>query len=568
MNKKVIYTSVFGCSEEDNYHLHSPEVSLEGWDFICFTDDTNFKSDIWEVRLVKPLYDDGARNAKRYKLKPHVYLRDYDISIWHDIEVKITKDVDSLVDEMLKDNNLAILNHELCGRTVSGNLNVRKCVYEEAEFIQWLGDNNPKKKYKDNMDIIHSQVDKYKKEGYPKNNGLARTTVILMRHNEDDVKRQMNAWWEEMKYGSRRDQISFNYSAWKNDFKFNYMQEDIDDNPYFLYMKKWRQIKRKEKRNNYIEYQPISLHYFLNMEFAGGSGGKEIITKDLSLRTVKDVLEYYSNSKNLNIERANLNSDNWQYFNCMVAEFRKGVGDHHKLGWDRMTEEYYSNLELMSDEELELFLKSNPVEFENGFIKHSYHRACAMIGRLISGKEYIPFYMKKSQIYDEARKSDGAHRVKPLIQNLKGLSEISIPSGEYTICQSGILALMGIRQNDDIDVIISSEARAQLFNGNTDFIRERGVEIFEPNRGKFKYFDAQGDDDLIENYSFNVDGYNFLEPRFYFSRKNKDTARDKSDWQGIQHFFELGGHKGYPFNQLSDEQWGLDYIDQWGVELP
>ena len=27
MNKKVVYTSVFGCSEENNYHLHDPDVS-------------------------------------------------------------------------------------------------------------------------------------------------------------------------------------------------------------------------------------------------------------------------------------------------------------------------------------------------------------------------------------------------------------------------------------------------------------------------------------------------------------------------------------------------------------
>ena len=44
-----------------------------------------------------------------------------------------------------------------------------------------------------------------------------------------------------MKYGSRRDQISFNYVAWKHDLKFNYIQEDIDDNEYFNYMKGWRQ---------------------------------------------------------------------------------------------------------------------------------------------------------------------------------------------------------------------------------------------------------------------------------------------------------------------------------------
>jgi len=225
-----------------------------------------------------------------------------------------------------------------------------------------------------------------------------------------------------------------------------------------------------------------------------------------------------------------------------------------------MTEDYYNSLEMMTDEELEIFLKNNPVEFDNGFIRHSYHRACAMIGRLINGKSYIPFYMKKSQIYDEPRKHDGMSRVEPLINNVKGLSNITIPSGEFTVCQSGILALMGIRDNDDVDIIISTEARNQLFEGNINFIRTNGAEIFEPNRGKFRIFDAQGDDDLIDNYSFKVNGYNFLEPRFYFSRKNKHTDRDKSDWEGIRKFFKMKSYLGYPFNQLTEEQWGVQYI--------
>ena len=562
MNKKVIYTSVFGKTEENNYHLHKPDVVLDGYDFVCFTDDETFKSDFWQVKLVKPLYDDGARNAKRYKLKPHIYLSEYEISVWVDIEVKITKDIDYLVESSLKDSNLAILNHELCGRTVSGDLNVRKCVYEEAKFIQWLGDNSPKKQYKDNMDIIHAQVDRYRKDGYPENNGLARTTVVFRRHNESDVIKNSDAWWGEMKYGSRRDQISFNYVSWKHNLKFNYIQEDIDDNPYFLYMKKWRQIKRKEKRNSYIEHQPISLEYFLNMKFAGGGGGKEIITQNETLRSVEDVYTFFSTDDNLQSIRNTLNPKNWQYFNSMTAEFRKSVASHHELGWDKMTEKYYASLELMSDEELKIFLKNNPVEFDNGFIKHSYHRACAMIGRLISGKEYLPFYMKKDDIYNNPRKHDGRHRVKPLIENVKCISDIQIPTGDFTICQSGILALMDIRQNDDIDIIISSEARKQLFDGTKDMITLNNVEIFAENRGKFRIFDAQGDDDLIKNYSFTVNGYNFLEPRFYFSRKNKHTDRDKSDWNGIRTFFQMRNYMGYPFNKLSLEQWGIEYINE------
>ena len=343
---------------------------------------------------------------------------------------------------------------------------------------------------------------------------------------------------------------------WKNKTNFNYLPGDSRDNKWFVSLGKHKGKKKKVKE----QYEPISLNYFLNMKFAGGAGGKEIITQNRTLKTVKDVYMFYSVPGNIQTVKSKLTPDNWQYFNCILSEFRKNVGDHHELGWDMMTEEYYKSLELMSDKELEIFLRENPIEFDNGYIKHSFHRACAMIGRLISGKAYIPFYMKRSQIYDEPRKQDGKHRVKPLIQNIKGISDISIPAGEFTICQSGILALMGIRQNDDIDIIISSEARNQLFGGNTNFMRERGAEIFEPNRGKFRIFDAQGDDDLIENYSFTVNGYNFLEPRFYFSRKNKNTDRDKLDWKGMKAFFDMGNHKGYPFNQLTDEQWGVEYI--------
>ena len=241
MNKKVIYTATFPHKNNMDYFLFEPEVIPEGYDFVCFTNNTNFKSDVWDIRLVEPLYTDSARDAKRYKTLPHRYLKEYDESIWVDIDVKISKNPSELLDKLLSDTNLAILNHELCGRTVTGNLNVRKCVYEEARFIQWLGDQNPKKEYKDNMNIIHSQVDRYKKDGYPENNGLARTTVVFRRHNEDDVITNSENWWSEMKYGSRRDQISFNYVAWKDNLKFNYIQEDIDDNEYCHYMKGWRQ---------------------------------------------------------------------------------------------------------------------------------------------------------------------------------------------------------------------------------------------------------------------------------------------------------------------------------------
>jgi len=309
------------------------------------------------------------------------------------------------------------------------------------------------------------------------------------------------------------------------------------------------------------DYAPINADYFLNMEVAGGGPSKSIIKQDGSLVKVKDIIKFFKNKDNLQKVKASLQPDTWQYFNCMEAEFRHNVAGHHELGWENLTEEYYNSLSKMSDDEIEDFLKTNPVEFDNGFIKHSYHRACSMIGRLINGKPYIPFYMKTSQIYDEPRKHDGKHRVKPLIDNVYGIKEVlnlGIPASEFTITQSGILALMGIRKNDDIDIIISSKIRNELFNGDETFMRlPNGIEIFEKGKSKFMHFGATNEDQLINHYSINVNGINFLEPRFYFRKKRKDREKDINDWKGITKFFDMENEKGYPWNQLSEEQWGL-----------
>ena len=101
-----------------------------------------------------------------------------------------------------------------------------------------------------------------------------------------------------------------------------------------------------------------------------------------------------------------------------------------------------------------------------------------------------------------------------------------------------------------------------MFNNTDEFIRMPEAEIFARNKGKFRIFGAQGDDDLINNYSFQVNGFNFLEPRFYFSRKNKKTERDINDWNGIKRFFDMESYKGYPFNNLTLEQLGKQYIHE------
>ena len=541
MNRRVVYTSIFGGYDT----LIEPKNISPNIDYICFT-DANVKSDVWQIIKVPAIYTDPTRCARKYKLLPHRFLNQYDCSLWVDGNITVHGDVNKFIDTYLPFTNIAVYDHMQC-------FDKRNCIYQEAQTIFYFGQKNGN--YKDDPNIIQQQMERYTKDSYPQNNGLVSSGVILRNHNSTDVIKSMEYWWSEVKYGSKRDQLSFNYSAWKTGLNFKWINGDIRANEYV------RLIGKHAAKDKSKQFAPINAEYFLNMELANGGGGKEIIKQQGKLITVRDIVNFFKDTENLDTVKSTLEPSNWQYFNCMLGQFRHGVGDHHDLGWENMTKEYYESLDLMTDKQIESFLKNNPVEFDNGFIRHNYHRACAMIGRLISGKPYIPFYMKTSQIYDEPRKHDGKHRIKPLTTNVYGIQEVlnlGIPASEFTITQSGILALMGIRENDDIDIIISSKIRDKVFNGNKGFIRlDNGIEIFEEGKSKFMHFGATNEDDLINKFSFNVGGINFLEPRFYFRKKRKDRDKDKRDWKGVWEFVDMDGEKGYPWNQLNKDQWGL-----------
>lgn len=89
----------------------------------------------------------------------------------------------------------------------------RKCIYTEAKVCC--------ERKLDNVEIIKKQIDLYKSEGYPENNNLSECSVILRRHTPKIIEFN-EAWWEEIKKYSRRDQLSFDYVRKKFDISVNY----------------------------------------------------------------------------------------------------------------------------------------------------------------------------------------------------------------------------------------------------------------------------------------------------------------------------------------------------------
>lgn len=223
--KKVIYTTIIGKYDI----LEEPSFIPEGYDFICFTDQKiNKPNSIWEIRQVLPLYKDNTRTARKYKILPHRFLPEYDISIWTDGNELVVGDINKLQEKYLKDKNMAIYNHMSCW-------DKRDCVYEEAKAIFNLGNQN--NNWKDDPLIITKQMERYVSEQYPPNGGLIVSGVMFRKHNKKDVIDCMETWWTELKYGSRRDQLSFNYAAWKCNTQFNWINQDIRDDGYVLEVK-------------------------------------------------------------------------------------------------------------------------------------------------------------------------------------------------------------------------------------------------------------------------------------------------------------------------------------------
>lgn len=160
--KIVVYTAITGG--------HDPMRD----DIPVFTDKLHFETPIMAARY--------------YKTIPHILFPDADWTIWVDGNVFLNKAPEELV-AMCK-HDVGVLCHTH-----------RNCIYAEAQVCK---ENNM-----DSLDSIDRATDRYRwRLGIPENYGLAMT-MLLIRKNTPEVTARNQAWWQEICYGSIRDQISF-----------------------------------------------------------------------------------------------------------------------------------------------------------------------------------------------------------------------------------------------------------------------------------------------------------------------------------------------------------------------
>jgi hypothetical protein len=188
-----IYTAIAGDRDDFRKELK------------CFTEYDKF---------VKPVM-----NAKIYKVLSHKFI-DADISIWVDGNIWLLIPVEQLVEEWLGDADMALWKHHS-----------RDCIYDEGAEAKGLRYEDQERVEKD----IDEQIDHYRKIGVPEHIGMGECNVIIRRNNEK-VKRFNEAWWAEICRWSQRDQISFPVVLKEfPDLKVNFIEGDPRDHKYFSY---------------------------------------------------------------------------------------------------------------------------------------------------------------------------------------------------------------------------------------------------------------------------------------------------------------------------------------------
>lgn len=235
MARNVVYTALFG----DYDSLIDPLVKDTNvdCDFICFTDQPNLSSQVWDIRLVED--NDLPPNLlnRRYKMLPHIYLKDYDASLYIDANIGIKRDPSDLFNRLSKKSPVFIPNHPF-----------RSCLYEELNVCEKEGKISSELK-----DQIHK---KYLTEGLPKTNGLTENNIILRLHHHQRVVALMNEWWNLVLKFCPRDQITLPYLLWKMEMSVSLLKEDSKHpNSYFYF----RPHKHSITGSNYLKKSLINI---------------------------------------------------------------------------------------------------------------------------------------------------------------------------------------------------------------------------------------------------------------------------------------------------------------------
>ena len=192
--KIAVYTAI-----TNNYEELIRDQNFSNADFFIFSDQ-EIDDEHWTYLPVTNLFQDPRRNARYHKMLPQLYFRDYDWWVWIDGSIRIKTDISEKIEEGA---DIIVLRHP-----------DRNCAYQEIRECL--------RQRLDEQAILERERTKLERDKYPHDNGLAETKVLIRKNNEKVVKFNQY-WFLQMAKGTVRDQVNFNYAAWKTKVRIKYL---------------------------------------------------------------------------------------------------------------------------------------------------------------------------------------------------------------------------------------------------------------------------------------------------------------------------------------------------------
>ena len=230
-NRYAIFTAVVGHYDE----IKQPKVVDDHFDYILFSNDMKEKSiGVWQIMPIPYFNPIQTKIARWVKTHPEELLPQYNYSLWVDANIQI-------VSEAFYHRLFELMAEKVLISTVAHPK--FNCVYQEMLVMIYA------RYEKESVVIDWGRF--LRKEKYPRNNGLVETGLLFRQHSAETVKCFDKLWWKCIDEYSKRDQLSVNYSLWKQKMSYEPFFDrgiTVRDSPMVAYKevhanesKKWAQ---------------------------------------------------------------------------------------------------------------------------------------------------------------------------------------------------------------------------------------------------------------------------------------------------------------------------------------
>lgn len=211
MNKICVYTVITG-----NYdNLKDLQYIEDGVDYICYTNNKQLESKIWNIRYINDNTLTNIELSRKIKILGTDELKKYDKTIYIDGNFTIVSSIKKLLEEKVDFDKYSFVGFK---HSVRNSIN--------EEMLACLIHN------KENIENISKLYKFYEQEKFPDNYGLIEASILIRNFNNDKLNECMKLWFDMFLKYAHRDQLSFQYAAWKTGLKYDLLNMSVWNNAY------------------------------------------------------------------------------------------------------------------------------------------------------------------------------------------------------------------------------------------------------------------------------------------------------------------------------------------------